>query len=275
MLLMDIQSFSDEADEKIKADLAGQADRAAWVFDGATPLTERQVTDTKYDSDAQWFVHKLNDALQDRITDRDRTLREAIADSLRVVRGQFRDHSDTTDRAAYPSATAAVTRWSEQYVEYYVICDARMVVVDDQTFQIYPAANNDLDERSRRVQQRIADKKGVSEKEARQARAFREHLRDQRRQQNTPDGHWVLGLDPEATFNGAQGRFKRSGQSVLLMSDGFDVAVEDYDLFESWRTVVHRWDEQSGDELLRQLRQYENDNAIKQDDSTCVYLRPV
>lgn len=240
-------------------DLAGAAEGAAWVLDGATGVTGETYADAP--SDAHWYVRRLDDYLRAHVADDAVSLTDHVANAVASARDAFAELAPVgdLDRAAEPSATAALVRWTGDAVEYYVLCDSVLVlcsggdvdrVVTDRRIAPFERENLDAAAHLRG--------KGASASEAR--RRLTPALRTVRRLKNTPEGYPVLSLDPAGAREGLTGRFEAEDPTAYCCTDGFARLVETYDAYPDWAAAVATLERDGLDAAVDRLRDIERDD---------------
>ncbi|TKX35140.1 hypothetical protein EXE51_15815 [Halorubrum sp. CGM5_25_10-8B] len=262
-------------------DTASVMSGAAWVLDGATGVTDETYTDAP--SDGCWYVRAFDDYLQKNILDRSATLTEHVSSAIFELREQFSTIApiESIDAAAEPSATGAIVRWDESSLEYYVLCDSTVLVVNNGDIDTYETDRriDDL-ETEQREQLHQLKRQGNSLEEARQQ--LMPELRENRRRKNTPGTYWVLSFDQAAATEGLTGTVSlTSTTTVYLFTDGFDRLVNIYNAYSDWEAAIDTVQKKGVEATVDELRSIEREDPQaddhlrlkKSDDTTVVQLR--
>lgn len=243
--------------EGTNEDRVGSSEYSAWVIDGATGLTDRELTDAA--SDGVWYVDEFERELRQRIDDTDRSIDEIVAEIVDIVDRRFRAAIDgeISDPLLEPSAAVAIVRYNDGTFEHFVLGDCTVIFQD---------TSGDVDvikgEGPRALDSKAIDRieelvnNGYSHSEA--FSRLIPQLRDHRRRKNTPGGYWTLGFSTEAVSHAVTG--KRDADEWLrayLFTDGFEVIGSTYDVFEGWREVTEYVDSNGLDRALRLIRDIE------------------
>ncbi|PSQ44184.1 hypothetical protein BRD17_04630 [Halobacteriales archaeon SW_7_68_16] len=220
-------------------DVVGVTERAAWIIDGATSITDSKVTPDAHATDGAWFVRALNDRLHGTIDDTDRTLREIVADALAAVAAEFDGfHGGDLDPADVPCCVMAGVRVVDGYLEYFDVGDCSLLAFGDERVAVRQPGPRPLDDQVVTRAVDIAAKRDVG------PIAAREHvdglLRTHRTLMHHHHGYPALSVarGGRGTHGAAQGRIPMDEvDSVLLFTDGYEPLAESYDLFDSWAAV--------------------------------------
>jgi len=263
--------------QEYNEDIAGVIDGAAWVLDGATGVTDKTYTDAP--SDAHWYVNQLDDYLRSNICNTSKSLTEHIADGIVEIGERFSGIAAVSDidAAAEPSATAAIVRWSENSLEYFVLCDSTLIALDRNNVVVH-----ETDRRIGKTEQTVRQKarelkqQGLAVEEARQC--VMPSLRKNRRLKNTENNYWVLSFDPKAAEQAISGYHNIGPQShIYLFTDGFDRLVRTYDVYPDWETAITDIHQSGIEAALNKLREVERDDPngdeyfrLKQSDDTTI-----
>lgn len=258
-------------------DLPYVGENVAWVFDGATGLTNSRLFG-QHESDAAHFVHLVHEAMLTQT--QSQPLIPAIRGALAQVGEQLNLSHLQIDRVALPTSAVAAMRVAEEAVEFAVLGDCRVIIAtsgglfaDLTDNRLHPLDEAVLTE-MRRLQSQ-----GLSWAEARQE--VHPILMHNRRLQNTPEGYWTLGADLEAPHHARRLVIPRPAgeMKVLMMTDGLGRLLE-FGLFPSPRTLLDWVSEHGLAAALRKLRLEEEADAdcVKyarfkpKDDASAVYL---
>ena len=173
-----------------------------------------------------WFANTVAHTFHELLTKRSHAMVDALAETITQVRAS---HAPTCDlEAGSPSATVAAWRISENRLEYLVLCDASVVLVDrDQR------AVEITDRRLQRVLEATATVEGSRTDDVVRAgaavRATRRRALETAR--NRLGGFWCVHTDPAAALHAVHGDVAIDDHvGVLVCSDG---ATRGYDLLQT------------------------------------------
>ncbi|WP_152040247.1 protein phosphatase 2C domain-containing protein [Salinigranum salinum] len=255
--MVDVQSTV-RAGVSTNEDLVWTGDNAAIVLDGATGLGDRQVSDAE--SDAQWYVNALCEALRDRI-ESDEELSAVAASAVERVADEYAELSGpaAAEKHEVPSGAGAVCRWDDGSLEYLVLGDCSVVV--DRDDGVDPV----LGEGPRELDARVVDEMVAIRERADGYVSYsdlREHVKsllvEHRKQMNEPGGYWTFGFDPEAVDHAETGYVPRDElEFVLSFTDGFEPIYDPYDVFAEWTDLVSYVRSNGIERAIRVLRAFE------------------
>lgn len=165
-----------------------------------------------------WFAGRIADTFRDRLADRGTSMQQALADTIAEVAD---DHRTTCDlELGSPSATVAAWRADADEVEYLLLCDATVLVVDTEG-DVHEVTDDRIEVATRplieaRLEAKQAAGGAVSFTDVRDAR--REAVEATR---NTDGGFWCVQDDPEAARHAVHGRLsRREVKGIVAASDG-------------------------------------------------------
>lgn len=187
-----------------------------------------------------WFARSVADTLHGRLVSRSTSMIDALAETIDLVKAS---HAATCDLiGGSPSATVAAWRVADDQLEYLVLCDASLVLIDDH--------GRSVEVTDHRLP-RVLGSAGPAGTEASTA-ADLDQLRAARRAaveaaRNRPGGFWCVHTDASAATEAVHGVVAvTSLAGVLALSDG---AARAYDLLGT-----HTLDEFSTQALSGQLQ---------------------
>lgn len=172
-----------------------------------------------------WFARSVARTFHGLLTTRSSSMREALAETITQVNDSHVASCDLVDGS--PSATVAAFRLTDDLLEYVVLCDASILLLDRRG-----RVTEIVDRRLERVLARAgaldAGGSGVTGAEARAARrAAAEAAR------NRPGGFWCVHTDSSAAFQARHGRVAVSNLAgVVALSDG---GARSYELLDTHR----------------------------------------
>ena len=213
-------------------DWIGFDNRVAVVADGATGLADERLV-LEADSDAQWIAklgveHFTNGRADDPVRE---LVREVNSHALQQIAGG--DGEVSAPRHAWPTASFIMARLQSGVVEISGLgdCVAYVEMADGfiERFSALPF-NGDHERKSAEgdLAENPAETSGI------RTPAVLEKLRQKRSLSNTSaSGVWTLGLVPEAADHVFTVALPVTElRSVLVMSDGFSAAVENYKIYD-------------------------------------------
>lgn len=220
------------------------------VFDGAT---EPSGVDSGCVHDVPWLVRHLAAEVAARMPLRDSPLDDLLAAAITGLRGWHGGRCDL-DNPDSPSATVSLCRASGAELEYLVLADSPVVVLDPRD-----GASVFRDDAVERLPG---------------GRPYTRELVSKSR--NQPGGFWVASTVPDAAYHAVRGTLDLvPGIEVAVLTDGAARYSELYG--NSWESLVTllRADGPAG--LIAAVRDLESRNpppgAKPHDDATAVYCR--
>lgn len=218
------QSVSDPGRKgRANEDMAGAAGRFAWIIDGATGLGERQLIDSA-PSDAAWLSATLHIAMEEAAERMDNPL-DLLTHAAAEAERQFVDACDRAPEERYeiPTAAVLVARFGDDGVE----------TVDLGDCAIYLAAGGEIarfggTEHGRALEQENA-RRTMGTGSGRTPEV-QEMLRTIRNKANTPDGYSIIAPSADSARPARRHRHPAPAGDALLLTDGFEAAIEDYAL---------------------------------------------
>lgn len=251
------KSITTDAAAEYNEDIGGYVQEGCWVLDGATGITDSSHTDAL--SDGRWYVTQFDRYLRNNLSDRSRSLVRIVEDGIDAVRDRFYDarSRQEVDRATEPSSTAAIARWGEEILEYFVLCDSHVVIIKDSEVEVWETDDR-IQEFEPRPLSRIKylQEIGYEFRDARQK--ILPMLRSTRRDKNTEAGYWVLSFDPEAAHAGITGEIPiDSSTDLYLYTDGFSRLLDRFNHFQTVQELIDAIETQSVFSLLDTLREIE------------------
>jgi hypothetical protein len=170
-----------------------------------------------------WFATSVADTLHGLLLSRQRSMKDALAEAIAMVRASHEATCRLSDGS--PSATVAAWRTSGDQLQYLVLCDASLVLVDHDG-----TASEVTDHRLQDLIEALpsADSRDVPT-DRDEARALRRAAVEAAR--NTPGGFWCVHTDPAAAAEALSGEVPVADlRGVVACSDG---AARAYDLLHT------------------------------------------
>jgi hypothetical protein len=221
-----------------------------------------------------WFATSVADTLHGLLLSRQRSMKDALAETIATVRASHEASCRLTEGS--PSATVAAWRTNGDRLEYLVLCDASLVLVDHQG-----TAGEVTDRRLQDLLDALGSPgstNGAGDRD--QVRTFRRAAVEAAR--NKPGGFWCVHTDPAAAAEALTGDVPLADLGgVLACSDG---AARAYDLLhthtlDEFAATVLRGD---GDVLAARIRSAETELAqdlrlhgIKTHDDLTIVAQPL
>ena len=218
--------FVEGRDESVCEDAAYIGDRFAFVIDGAGGVDGAHVTDEI--TDAKWFAEQWKSYLMTAL-DADLPIVQVIRDGIPKIANQYASFSGAEQVKDKPSAAIAVVRATQRRLEYFVLCDAVIIVrkKNGECDLITDARLNVLDDINFEHMKRIAGEKNIPTKEA--FEYIKPYILENRYKMNTPQGYAALAHTTDELDSAVQGSIPLDEVADFVMfSDGF---AESFDLF--------------------------------------------
>jgi hypothetical protein len=250
----------------VNEDIGGATGQAAWVLDGATGVGEGGFTPRA--TDAQWYVQQFDRYLRTHIDDHDRTLSTIVRQAIQTVADEFSTLVEDREIAptAKPSAAGAISRWTDDTLETFIIADCSIILVDAEGMVTEITDQrpffNRIKRESEHAMYRLVTDRGMTFDEARES--LRPKLVDDLRKLRTSDEQWALCLTPTAAEDGHSERFDfDSLHRIMICSDGFSRLIDTFDSFGSWEEAASWITEHGIEQAFKRLR------TIEQNDPNC------
>ena len=223
----------------------GADSAVAVVLDGVTTPG-----DTGCHHGTPWYVQQLGTELIRHTADHARTLTQSLADSIAAVTALHASSCDISHRGT-PAAAVAIARVHQHHVEYLVLADTTIAVLDNDG-RLTHAVDPRVDDVTARD---AADALHWPIGSAEHRDAVRRMSRNQQLQRNRHGGYWVAAADPEAADEAITGCSKNP-RRLALLTDGAARAVDVFDQY-SWREALDILHTSGPSELITQVRSAE------------------
>jgi len=163
----------------------------------------------------EWFARSVAQTFHALLVERSHTMVDALAETITRVRDS---HADSCDLAAgSPSATVAAWRTSGSRLQYLVLCDASLILVDrhERSVEVTdPRLQRVLDTAAARLAAATDGEPSGDAVRAAQRQAVEAH-------RNRPDGFWCVHDDPVAAEHALHGEVAVEDHAgVIACSDG-------------------------------------------------------
>ena len=262
-------------------DVAYISKRYAFVLDGATGLSKKNITGVG--TDAYWYSHAMSNYLKSNLLDYSKNLRKIICEGIQSLSSDYERllKAQEISPIDMPSAVGCLTRVNNQKLEYLVYGDSPLLIKykNDKVEEVYDEKLMRLDNYVLEKCKLYAQEKEITFREA--LPSFIDIIKRNRLKMNTPEGYYNLSFYADAAYEGGlYGEINlKDIDSICIMSDGFadcytlmGIVATASDFMESLPT---EGPEQLYKKLLR--AQYE-DSALDNfprfklsDDASCVY----
>ncbi len=205
---------------------------AAWVFDGVTGINGRNYLPAV--TDAAWLVERAGEHLQS-LAGQDIALPELLARLVDKLQDDWRAVSHGLTLPEGYDIPAACLAFVKEYADgwqAFRLGDS-MLLVEDETVRLVPPPDSDLHslEMYLREEARRRRAHGLSDFQA-LLKEFHPRLMESRRARNTAQNHSILVADRNS-LNCPEFMALGRPQSLLLCTDGFYRAVDNYSLMDN------------------------------------------
>lgn len=215
----------------VNEDAYGYSDSCAWVLDGSTGLSGRNLISGNGSSDARWYAEELSRYLGAHLQDVSKPIPDILSDAVSHCRDEFLQKLGDTEytRLDVPCTLGVAVRLNCGVLEYAAVGDCRIIVrkTDGGVSEIYDETLCKLDENTLNAGIEASKKYGLPLIKCREY--MQEQLEAVRLSVNRPDGYIAMTDDPDAVLGALNGSIP-AGEicDVCLVSDGFS---QYYDLF--------------------------------------------
>jgi hypothetical protein len=241
---------------RVNEDGIGLHGSFAWVIDGATGMSDEQLTSGG--SDAAWLAGLVGERLLDLSgeQDMDMVLSRLEAD-IRSAFGEATAHVPGIDDHHAPSACLGLIR-AQVEQDGDIAIKGRFL---GDVIALVPSEGGVVrwtDERAKPFERKTLAALGTRGHEPGQVpEAVRRQILENRTKLNQPDGYWVV--NPRRPWSGQELRFEarvKPGEPIVLATDGFMRLV---DVFEAYSdSSLHaQLAAGRGDDLMQELRERE------------------
>lgn len=237
-------------------DRIGQTKRSLWVIDGATTFTYDNIPETE--TDAVWFAERVNEMLKTRLDD-DESITTIMRNTIKTVRSEFSQRTDTdlSNPLNTPAGTIALVRVIGDEIKYFILGDCTIVLerTDGEVIHLPGGGPRKYDAKAVSELERLMRERKSYEAAKKE---IEDMLVEHRKEKNTADGYWTLGLDPEAVSHACTGMHPVNNiDGVYLFTDGYEPIVTLFDVFEDWPAMVEYLKKNGGKRAIRVLRAFE------------------
>ncbi|MEU0603600.1 hypothetical protein ABZ484_36060 [Streptomyces sp. NPDC006393] len=197
-----------------------------------------------------WYVAHLGGHLVAALADPETPLAAGLASALERV-AALHPECDLSNPGT-PSATVAILRQRESFLDHLVLADSPIVLEEAGGFTVL----TDL-----RVDEVVPELRAEVEQYETHTTEHQEALRRfvtaQRQTRNTPTGYWVAGSDAEAAAHALVGSTSAEGvRAAAVLSDGASRLVTEYGM-ATWSEVFATLRAGGPQELISSVRKVE------------------
>ena len=241
---------------RVNEDGIGLHGSFAWVIDGATGMSDEQLTSGG--SDAAWLAGTIGERLTELCSDRDM---DAVLSRLEAgIRSAFSEataHVAEIDDHHAPSACLGLiqgrlSKGGDIEVKGRFLGDVIALVPSKGSIVRW------TDERAKPFERKTLAALGAREHEPGQVpEAVRRQILENRTKLNQPDGYWVV--NPRRPWSGQELRFEgsvRPGEPIVLATDGFMRLVDVFGAYSD-SSLHAQLAAGRGDDLMQELRERE------------------
>lgn len=279
-----LETLSDPGDPgKANEDAFGYAGGHLWVIDGATDVADGPLIGSE--TGAHWLAQRASRLFAGLAARHEADLRGLVRETLETLQRDFEQERlrVPNGRHEWPSAAMMLLHASEGWIRAANFADCGLVLLADGAAQaqIFGAQHNSREARAVSRTASLIRALAPGEEPFGNA-AVMDYLRAARRRQNSKEGYWILGIDPEAAAHVRLAGFPLSRPATgLVFSDGFGSLVFDYHRYEP-ADFVRRAAAEGLQPLLAEIRKIEREEDPacllwprfkRHDDATAILFR--
>jgi hypothetical protein len=246
----------------VNEDGLGLHGRYAWVIDGATGMSNEQMTQGA--SDAAWLAGRIGERLE-ALLGTEPDAKGVLGDLEARIRGDYAEatahlsgrHEDHAPAACLGLVGARAAEDGALVLEGWFLGDVVALVPSKGGIVRW------TDERAKPFERKtLAALGGQGHEPGRVPEAVRRQILENRASFNRPEGYWVVS--PSRPWAGQELRFEarvRPGEPIVLATDGFMRLVDVFGVYSD-ETLHAALAEGRGDSLMRELRSLERDDPM-------------
>lgn len=262
-MLTILETLTDPGSEKANEDAFGHSGAHAWVIDGATDVADGPLIGNE--TGAHWLANEASGLFEANAMRYGPDLQGLVRFTMETLSLRFAQQKlrDPNGRHEWPSAAMALIHVGKGHAgEAKLVCgnfaDCGLILLEDESEEahVYGVKHTSREVRAMSRTAELIEALAPGERPFENA-AVMEYLQDNRRRQNTADGYWILGIDPEAAAHMRHWEIPLLRPVTgLLFSDGFGSIVFDYHRLDP-ATLVRRAEMGGLRSILAEIRQIE------------------
>ncbi len=268
-----------DGSSRINEDIANMNKHGAWILDGATGLSGKNLIDK--DSDAKWYVNQWDEYVKKNFHKTNIDLKRIVKEGINAVKDKY--YKKIKDKNAtsldLPSSSIVLIRWIKDTLEYFILGDCTLLIENNNELNIIKDDSvTRLDNKVFQAMDEIMKKEGKTLLEAK--KEVNNLIVSNRLLKNTNEGYWILGFDTEAVDRALYGKIRLDNDTKLLIaSDGFSAITDRYN-YINMDNLIYETQNKGLDNLCKKLREIEEDDSSgdkyprfkKNDDASAVYI---
>ena len=234
-MLRILETLTDPGSEKANEDAFGHTSANAWVIDGATDVADGPLIGNE--TGAHWLANEASTLFEANAARYGSDLQGLVRFTMETLSLRFAQQKlrEPNGRHEWPSAAMALIHVGKGHAdEAKLVCgnfaDCGLILLEDESEEahVYGVKHTSREARAMSRTAELIEALAPGERPFENA-AVMDYLRDNRRRQNTPEGYWILGIDPEAAAHMRHWEIPLPrAVTGLLFSDGFGSIVFDY-----------------------------------------------
>lgn len=256
MKLNVIEKISLQGAGLVNEDVCDFGKKSAWVIDGATGITKKMPVEK---TDAFWYVSKLSNYIKLNISNEEISLHSILKDAIKNLKDEFKKYdSRPMEKYEYPSASIAVIRQIEGFLEYIVIGDCSIILDKNDKVEIISdrrisLLENDIIKKFKYYN----DQNIYSISEIVNILLF--DFKKMREKMNSKEGYWILSFEEKSVDNSIYGKVdSKSINNIIILTDGITRLIDVFKLYKADQLRAKIL-EKGLEEVCKELRFYEKE----------------
>lgn len=260
-------------------DMIGYNENAVWIIDGASALNSQNII-SKKENDVVWYINAWNQYLYNNLTTK-KSILEILKEGIEYVKNKANiSNILNIDKFNLPSASIAIIRKIDNFLEYYVLGDCSIIIKDNEKIESFKD-----DKVSKFDNLAIECIKNEKTFNCDFFKGYSKNVLDvlikNRGMKNNINGYWILEFDVEAIENGIYGKYEIYNEAQILMTtDGFSIYRELYKK-ETEHKFIQEVNRYGLKEIYKRLRNIEKKDSNgtkyprlrKHDDSSAIFMK--
>ena len=227
--------------DKANEDAFGYEGAHAWVIDGATDVADGPWIGAE--TGAHWLAHQASALFGANAARYGADHHGLVRFTIETLAHRFKQERlrPPNGRHEWPSAAMAMIHAGEDKLACANFADCGLILLDDESDEarVFGVKHTSREARAMSRTAELIAALAPGERPFDNA-AVMDYLRGHRRRQNTDEGYWILGIDPEAAAHMRYWEVPLARPVTgLLFSDGFGSLVFDYHRIDP-ATLVRR-----------------------------------